>query len=171
MIAPDKITIYADKYGSCLPHYDSRPSLILSSALKNIGRVLNVKVPDFSKGVFQEYTATLDRGSIIEPPISEPFKVFEFSNPAKLIFANPLVAQSFAESSKYRAGLLHGCHVVYRNNNAKNSQKMALFGDSYCGVDQSLLTGLVAQTLREVRFFWSNSIDYGYTAETKPDIV
>ena len=60
---------------------------------------------------------------------------------------------------------------MYRNENAPNSQKVALFGDSYCGVDQSLLTGLVAQTFREVHFFWSNSIDYGYITETKPDIV
>src|SRR3984893_16906071 len=30
---------------------------------------------------------------------------------------------------------------------------------------------LVAQTFREVHFFWSNSIDYGYITETKPDIV
>jgi hypothetical protein len=37
MIAPDKITVYADKYGTCLPHYDSRPSLVLSSALNKIG--------------------------------------------------------------------------------------------------------------------------------------
>jgi alginate O-acetyltransferase complex protein AlgJ len=213
MIAPDKITVYADKYGSKLPHYDSRPSLVLPSALTNIGfddlyidlscplmlkrdsrplywktdthwtyfgaaiavqeicRALNLLAPDFSNGVFREYTATLDLGSVIEPPISEAFKVFEFSNPAKLIFANPLVAQSFAESPKYPAGLLHGCHVVYRNEYAPNSQKVALFGDSYCGVDQSLLTGLVAQTFREVHFFWSNSIDYGYIAEIKPDIV
>jgi hypothetical protein len=30
---------------------------------------------------------------------------------------------------------------------------------------------LVAQTFREVHFFWSNSIDYDYITETKPDIV
>lgn len=60
---------------------------------------------------------------------------------------------------------------MYRNENAPNSQKVALFGDSYCGVDQSLLTGLVEQTFREVHFFWSNSINYAYIAESKPDIV
>jgi SGNH hydrolase-like domain, acetyltransferase AlgX len=32
MIVPDKITVYADRYGSCLPHYDCRPSLVLPSA-------------------------------------------------------------------------------------------------------------------------------------------
>jgi len=213
MIAPDKITVYADRYGCYLPYYNLRPSLILPSALADIGffelyidlscplmlqrdssllywktdthwtyfgaviaaqeicRALNVIVPDFSKGVFHENTATLDLGSKIEPPISEAVNCFEFSNPAKLIFENCLVAQSAAESPKYRAGLLHGSHVVYRNENAPNSQKVALFGDSYCEVGQSLLTGLLAQTFREVHFFWSNSIDYGYIAEIKPDIV
>ena len=60
---------------------------------------------------------------------------------------------------------------MYRNENAPNSQKLVLFGDSFCEVGQSLLTGLLAQTFREVHFFWSNSIDYGYIAEIKPDIV
>jgi hypothetical protein len=148
MIAPDKITVYADRYGSYLPHYDCRPSLVLPSALTNIGfgdlyidlsypltlqrdnnllywktdthwtyfgaviaaqeicRALNVIAPDFSKGVFHENIATLDLGSKIEPPITEAFNCFEFSNPAKLIFENRLVAQSATESPKYRAGLL-----------------------------------------------------------------
>lgn len=40
-------------------------------AVQEICRVLNVKLPDFSKEVFQEYTATLDLGSIIEPSLSK----------------------------------------------------------------------------------------------------
>lgn len=213
IIVPDKITVYADRYGSELPYYDRRPSFILPSALMNISsidlyidleyplllqrdsnllywktdthwtyfgaviaaqeicRALNSITPNFSKGVFQEYIAFLDLGSKIEPPVSEAFACFEFSNPAKLIFENCLVAQSAAENHKNRKGLLYGSHVVYRNENAPNSQKVALFGNSYCEVGQSLLTGLLAQTFLEVHFLWSNSIDYGYIEEIKPDIV
>lgn len=212
-IAPDKITVYSDRYGSYLPYYNRRPSLVLPSALEREGcedimidlsgplaaerdhallywktdthwtfrgaaiaareicNALGVTQPDFFDGSFYEYCGTLDLGSKSDPQIEELCSFFNFREPAELVYANDLVVQAASQPMSQRAGLLQGSHVIYRRHNAPNSETIALFGDSYCEVAPYLLTGLLAQTFREVHFIWSNSIDYSYIFEIKPDIV
>lgn len=212
MIAPDKITVYSDRYGSYLPGFDARPSLVLPNALKRTGledvyvdvapalvaerdnallywktdthwtfagaliaareicRVLRLECPKFSTRLLATHTPTLDLGGKVDPPIDEHVELFEFLDPAQMIYANSLVNQANVPGQS-RSGLLHGSHVVYRNGNAPNDLTLALFGNSYCEVGPWLLTGMLAQVFREVHFMWSNSIDFGYIEEIKPDIV
>lgn len=65
-----------------------------------------------------------------------------------------------------------GSHVVYRNEDAGAVDKtIVLFGDSYSHYQQTLLTGMLAETVREVHFIWSQSIDHEYLRLVRPDIV
>ncbi len=212
MIAPDKISVYSDRYGSYLPHFDARPSSALPRALQRMGlegpyidlspeliaerdkallywktdthwtltgaliaareicRVLRLQPPAFSKRLFVTSDTICDLGGKLEPPITEEVNVFELMPPPEFVYANCLVVEA-AIPGRSRAGLLHGSHVIYRNENAPNNLTLALFGDSFCEVGPWLLTGAMAQVFREVHFMWSNSIDFGYIAEIKPDVV
>jgi len=66
----------------------------------------------------------------------------------------------------------HGAHVVYENNSATAADKtIVLFGDSFSDYKQNLLTGMLAETVKEVHFIWSDSIDHEYIRQIRPDIV
>jgi alginate O-acetyltransferase complex protein AlgJ len=212
MIAPDKITVYSNKFGRSLPHFNSRPSSVLPNALGSIGlrdiyidvapdlikerdndllylktdthwtfagalvaarsicRAMQLKCPDFGHRPLLTYSSALDLGEKLDPPADESVAVFEFLAPAELTYANCLVNLS-SSFGQYRSGLLRGSHVIYRNERAPNDLTLVLFGDSFCELPQVLLTGMLAQVFREVHFMWSNSIDFGYVAEIRPDIV
>ncbi len=212
VIAPDKITVYSDKFGRFLPHFNSRPSLTLPNALSGLGlrgiyidvapdlikerdndllyfktdthwtfagalvaarricRAMQLKCPDFAHRHLQTCRAALDLGEKLDPPVEENVAIFEFLAPAEIAYSNCLVNLS-SSFGQHRSGLLRGSHVIYRNARAPNDLTLALFGDSFCETSQQLLTGMLAQVFREVHFMWSNSIDFGYVAEIRPDIV
>ncbi len=71
-----------------------------------------------------------------------------------------------------RAAELHtGAHVVYRNGaEAADPRRLVLFGDSSAHFAPFLLTGLLAESFREVHFVWSSSLDWSYIEAVKPDI-
>lgn len=65
-----------------------------------------------------------------------------------------------------------GAHVIYRNESAEAVDKcVVLFGDSFADYRSQLLTGMLAETVREVHFIWSHSIDHEYLRQVRPDIV
>jgi len=65
----------------------------------------------------------------------------------------------------------HGSHVVYENNSPDAvDKKIVLFGDSFSDYKQNLLTGMLAETVREVHFIWSHSVDHEYIRLIRPDI-
>jgi alginate O-acetyltransferase complex protein AlgJ len=65
-----------------------------------------------------------------------------------------------------------GSHVIYENNsNTAFNKKIVLFGDSFSDYRQNLLTAMLAETVREVHFVWSHSIDHEYVRQVRPDIV
>lgn len=65
-----------------------------------------------------------------------------------------------------------GSHVIYRNESAEAADKcVVLFGDSYADYRSHLLTGMLAETVREVHFIWSRSLDHEYLRQVRPDIV
>jgi capsular polysaccharide biosynthesis protein len=65
-----------------------------------------------------------------------------------------------------------GSHVVYENlSNTAANKKIVLFGDSFSDYQQNLLTAMLAETVREVHFVWSHSIDHEYIRLVRPDIV
>lgn len=66
----------------------------------------------------------------------------------------------------------HGSHVIYENLSATAvDKKIVLFGDSFSDYKQNLLTAMLAETVREVHFIWSDSIDHEYIRQVRPDIV
>ncbi len=65
-----------------------------------------------------------------------------------------------------------GSHVIYENHSsAAIDKKIVLFGDAYSEYRSHLLTGMLAETVREVHFIWSRSIDHEYVRQVRPDIV
>lgn len=89
---------------------------------------------------------------------------------ARRVFASPLVE---AYEAAGRAIDLHvGAHVRFRNESPDaDPRTVVLFGDSYAHFAPIMLTGLVAETFREVHFVWSSSIDWSYVAAVKPDLL
>ena len=66
----------------------------------------------------------------------------------------------------------YGSHVIYENNSdTAVDKKVVLFGDSFSDYRQNLLTAMLAETVREVHFVWSHSIDHEYVRQVRPDIV
>ena len=86
------------------------------------------------------------------------------------IYASPLVE---AYESAGQASSLHvGAHVIYRNESAEaDPRTVVLFGDSYAHFAPIMLTGLIAETFREVHFVWSSSLDWAYVERVGPDLL
>jgi hypothetical protein len=49
--------------------------------------------------------------------------------------------------------------------------KVVLFGTSFSEYRTHLLTGMLAETVSELHFVWSTSIDFDYVEREKPDIL
>jgi hypothetical protein len=49
--------------------------------------------------------------------------------------------------------------------------KILIFGDSYASQRADALTGMLAETAREVEFIWSSNLDWHYIERTRPDVV
>ena len=114
----------------------------------------------------------MDLGSKMNPVQREKITNFRLQKNSKRIFANELVKFKEAHGLD-NAGALHvGSHVVFRNDSPDAvDKKVVLFGDSFSEYRPSLLTGMFAETVRELHFIWGAELDYGYIAEQKPDIV
>ncbi|KQP10808.1 hypothetical protein ASF28_06850 [Methylobacterium sp. Leaf99] len=89
---------------------------------------------------------------------------------ARRHYASPAVE---AYEAAGRAHDLHvGAHVVYRNDTpGADPRTVVLFGDSYAHFAPIMLTGLLAETFREVHFVWSSSLDWGYIESVRPDLL
>lgn len=89
---------------------------------------------------------------------------------ARRYYASPLVV---AYEAAGRAPDLHvGAHVVYRNDSPDaDPRTVVLFGDSYAHFAPIMLTGLLAETFREVHFVWSSSLDWSYIESVRPDLL
>lgn len=114
--------------------------------------------------------AILDLGNKLPQPLSEPLERMAILRDAVRAEAGPLVAAYEAEG---RASELHsGAHVVYRNDApTADPRRLVLFGDSCAHFAPFLLTGLLAESFREVHFVWSSSLDWIYIEKVKPDIL
>lgn len=114
--------------------------------------------------------AILDLGNKLPQPLSEPLERMAILRDAVRAEAGPLVVAYEAEG---RASELHsGAHVVYRNDApTADPRRLVLFGDSCAHFAPFLLTGLLAESFREVHFVWSSSLDWIYIEKVKPDIL
>jgi len=120
----------------------------------------------------QEATLTLDLGSKLIPPVTEVWSAARVLRNAKLTYKNPLVRFLEMLRPSYQGQLHIGASVGFENKAAScDPRRVLIFGDSFCEYRPHSLTGLFAETFKELRFVWSNSIDYGLVEAIKPDIV
>ena len=114
----------------------------------------------------------LDLGSKVEPKTKEDVRYYRLSKNSTRVFANSLVSFK-EENGLVNEGSLHvGSHVVFKNDSEfAIDKKVVLFGDSFSEYRPLLLTGMLAETFKEVHFIWSASLDYSYIESVNPDIV
>ncbi len=114
----------------------------------------------------------LDLGGKFHPPITEVYKTQHIEKKARRINANSLVSYKEQRQLESVAGLHGGSSVVFFNDSPEaDPRRMIIFGDSYAEYRPILLTGLFAETVRELHFVWSARIDWNYIDRVKPDIV
>lgn len=135
--------------------------------------------------------APAELGDALEPEIIRTYELNRFS---KRVYANEIVryrenfgvdnlaARLLADGStenRQELKSIHkvlvdgdASHVIFENKADSAADKVVvLFGDSYSGFKQNLLTGMLAETVRELHFVWSHSVDHEYIRQVRPDIV
>ncbi len=129
-------------------------------------------VVDLLDRPFQETEGVLDLGSRFRPPIRERVRRYRFAVNSRRVGANELVLYKEEKGLENAVGLHVGCEVHYRNDHPSAvPASVVLFGDSFAEYRPSLLTGMLAETFRELRFVWSAAMDMDYIGRVKPDIV
>lgn len=135
--------------------------------------------------------APAEPGDALEPEIIRTYALNRFS---KRVYANEIVryrenfgvdnlavrlladgsTENRQELQSIHKVLADGdaSHVIYENSADSAADKVVvLFGDSYSDFKQNLLTGMLAETVRELHFVWSHSVDHEYIRQVRPDIV
>jgi alginate O-acetyltransferase complex protein AlgJ len=133
---------------------------------------LNLELPPyFSQISSLSSKLQLDLGSKLATKPKELYTTVNFNKHAKRVYANELV--KINESNIDNKIDFHvGCNVYFENSNQHAIQKsVIIFGDSFSEYRPHLLTGLFAESFKEVHFVWSTSIDYKYIKRIKPNIV
>lgn len=121
-------------------------------------------------GDSREASVLLDLGSKMEPPMVEIIKLYDYAREAKLAYSNSVA--KYLEVAQADAKIHVGSHVRYRNDSpAAAKKKILIFGDSYSNIEPSVLTGMLAETVRDVEFVWSSNFDWSYIRRARPDIV
>jgi len=92
--------------------------------------------------------------------------------------AERLVASTAGQLTEEQQALFNaltdsrGSHVIYENHATSAADKrVVLFGDDFSDYRPHLLTGMLAETVREVHFVWGRSVDHEYVRQVRPDIV
>lgn len=114
--------------------------------------------------------AVMDLGEKLSERPRERLERFMLLRDAKRVEIGPLLAAYEAQGRDREAHV--GAHVVFRNETEDaDPRRLVLFGDSCAHFDPFLLTGLLAESFREVHFVWSASLDWGYIERVRPDIL
>jgi hypothetical protein len=118
---------------------------------------------------YQEFNEPMALGLKLTPQVPERFRVYCALKDATRTSVNELVTRFFANGGK---GSVRGSQALYENKSAQaDPRRLLIFGDSYANFDPLQLTGMFAETFREVHFVWSSSLDWGFVEELKPDIL
>jgi hypothetical protein len=115
---------------------------------------------------------TLDLGSKLTPKIQEHWGGAQVLKDSKIIYKNELT--QFLELLKpdLAAAMFRGVAVQFANSRPScDKRRVLIFGDSFSEYRPHLLTGLLAETFRDVMFVWSAAIDYRLVAKFQADIV
>src|SRR5262249_20876097 len=115
------------------------------------------------RGIKRSSQLVLDLGVKIDPPVSEEFTLVDFKRHARRVAANSIVNYKEKHRLENDAGFHIGSNVVFVNHDPGVANKsVVLFGDSFAEYRPHLLTGMLAETFREVHFVWTTSIDWSY---------
>ncbi|WP_201728068.1 alginate O-acetyltransferase AlgX-related protein [Acidocella sp. C78] len=133
---------------------------------------LNIKV-NFAlrETSFSRWNQTFDLGSKITPNITENQIYFPMSKNVSRIYANEIVLAREADIPHRVPPSHHGTHTIFKNENAELDKTIIIFGDSFSGYGESMLTSMFVETFKNVHFLWTENIDYDYVKRNKPDIV
>ena len=117
---------------------------------------------------------TGDLGVKFDPPRGEVVRAWTYPRRAERIYANALLRHFEAEGNRTWGGV--GTHVVFRNETSGlDPRSLIVFGDSYsnhvCYPQVGALTAMLAETFRDVHFFWANTIDWNYVERIRPAFV
>lgn len=142
---------------------------VYAAICAHFGLAPNLRLEERS---YEERLSAGDLGSKLTPPHRVPVRSYRILRDARRVYANGLVEEGERRGGGYPSGLLSGSHVAYRNDApTAHDAKLMLFGDSYSGVFGQGLTMMLAESFRELHFFWSNSVDVRLVERHRPDLV
>lgn len=113
----------------------------------------------------------LDLGSKFTPSILERVFFNKLPDNVTRVWANDLVTYKEENNLDNSIGLHVGSSIKYRNETPIHNHKIVIFGDSFSEYRPHYLTGILAETFKEVVFVWGLNIDYKLIKNIKPDIV
>lgn len=117
-------------------------------------------------------TMALDLGGRLTPKILEEVSFYHILWKSKRVYVNRMIQYNEQFGLENGAPVFNGCHAIYRNDDpSADPRAVGLFGDSFCEFRPTQLTAMLAETFREVHFFWSPSIDFEYVLANRLDIV
>lgn len=140
-------------------------------AYRSIMRALGATPPaDIATRLRVDCPEVMDLGAKLSEAPVEAVERMAILRDASRVETGTLLA---AYEAAGRANELHtGAHVVYRNAaKAADPRRLILFGDSCAHFAPFMLTGLLAESFREVHFVWSSSLDWRYIEAIQPDIL
>jgi alginate O-acetyltransferase complex protein AlgJ len=138
-------------------------------AYREICRMLGLPArEDFEQRPFNQAELAGDLGAKLDPPRTELMRNAELDRDSRQVRTNAL-----ADALIRRTPIGHsGAHAVFENAGPGAAPlRVLLFGDSYAHVVPFMLTGMLAETVRELDFVWSASVDWGYVERSRPDIL
>jgi len=135
----------------------------------HLGFASNTQIVEYP---YSEGPVMFDLASKLSNPYSEYGRFYQLDKNAIRINANELVRYKEENNLVNELSLHVGSNVVFQNNSETAIDKtLILFGDSFAEYRSHLLTGMLAETFREVHFVWNSCLDYEYIERAKPDIV
>jgi len=134
-----------------------------------LGLPTNTKILDYPHS---DVDITMDLGARLDPPASENVRFYRLERNSRRVYANPLVRYKETKGFRNEGNLHVGSNVIFKNDSPEAADKVVvLFGDSFSEYRNHLLTGMLAETVRELHFIWSSNIDDEYVRRVRPDIV
>ena len=130
-----------------------------------------VQHPELGARPRMSKSMVMDLGCKLDPAPQEMVTYYRLVKDGRRVHANEVVEYKEQNKLLNEPGLHVGSNVVYRNDKAPNAQRVVLFGTSFSEYREHLLTGMLAESVRELHFVWSTSLDFDYIERVKPDLV
>ena len=125
---------------------------------------------DLAGRPYSDRDSVMDLGAKMVPPITEQVRVYGLQRDARRHFANELVTDH--ETGLTTRPPHTAVHVVHENASpGADPRRLLVYGDSCSHYHPFRLTGLLAETFREVHFVWSADVDWRHVAAVRPDIL